>query len=47
MLDREALYDLCRQALDIERPTHTKLNHLIGQVVSSLTSQFRCIFLTL
>jgi tubulin alpha len=41
MLVREALYDLYRRALGIERATHTNLNRLIGQVVSSLTSQFR------
>jgi tubulin alpha len=38
MVDNEALPDLCRRALDIERPTYTNLNRLIGQVVSSLTA---------
>ena len=37
MLDNEAIYDLCRRNLDIERPTYTNLNRLIGQVVSSRT----------
>ncbi|EAX95926.1 alpha-tubulin 1, putative [Trichomonas vaginalis G3] len=41
MVDNEALYDLCRRALDIERPTYTNLNRLIGQVVSSLTASLR------
>jgi tubulin alpha len=41
MVDNEALYDLCRPALDIERPTYTNLNRLIGQVVSSLTASLR------
>jgi tubulin alpha len=36
MLDNEALYDLCKRSLDIEKPTFTNLNRLIGQVVSSL-----------
>jgi tubulin alpha len=30
MVDKEPLYDLCRRALDIERPTYTNLNCLIG-----------------
>merc|ERR1711861_117860 len=40
-LDNEALYDVCRRSLDIERPTYTNLNRLIGQVVSSLTAPLR------
>lgn len=30
MLDNEAIYDICRRNLDIERPTHTNLNRLIA-----------------
>jgi len=41
MLDNEALYDLARRNLDIERPTYTNLNRLIAQVVSSLTASLR------
>merc|ERR1712151_1213289 len=41
MVDNEAIYDLCRKNLDIERPTYTNLNRLIAQVVSSLTSSLR------
>jgi tubulin alpha len=41
MVDNEALYNLWRRALDIERPTYTSLNRLIGQVVSSLTASLR------
>ena len=41
MLDNEALYDLCRRNLDIERPTYTNLNRLVAQVVSSLTASLR------
>merc|ERR1711988_1968692 len=41
MLDNEALYDICRRCLDIERPTYTNLNRLIGQVISSLTASLR------
>ena len=41
MLDNEAIYDICRRQLDIERPTYTNLNRLIGQVISSLTASLR------
>merc|ERR1712080_626153 len=41
MMDNEALYDICRRNLDIERPTYTNLNRLLGQVVSSLTASLR------
>jgi hypothetical protein len=34
MVDKEALYDLCRRALYIERATYTNLSRLIGQVVA-------------
>ena len=29
MLDNEAIYDICRRSLDIERPTYTNLNRLV------------------
>lgn len=32
MVDNEAIYDICRRNLDIDRPTYTNLNRLIGQV---------------
>ena len=32
MLDNEAIYDICRRNLDIERPTYTNLNRLVTQV---------------
>ena len=41
MVDNEALYDICRRNLDIERPTYTNLNRLIAQVISSLTASLR------
>mmetsp|Transcript_23795 Transcript_23795/g.51451 ORF Transcript_23795/g.51451 Transcript_23795/m.51451 type:complete len:453 (-) Transcript_23795:505-1863(-) len=40
-LDNEALYDVCKRSLDIERPTYTNLNRLIAQVTSSLTASLR------
>ncbi len=30
MVDNEAIYDICRRNLDIDRPTYTNLNRLIG-----------------
>jgi len=41
MLDNEAIYDICRRQLDIERPTYTSLNRLIAQIISSLTASLR------
>jgi tubulin alpha len=40
-LDNEALYDVCRRHLDIQKPTYTNLNRLIAQVISSLTASLR------
>ncbi|KAI3690582.1 hypothetical protein L2E82_48700 [Cichorium intybus] len=41
LLDIEAIYDICRRSLDIERPTYTNLNRLISQIISSLTTSLR------
>jgi tubulin alpha len=41
MLDNEAIYDICKKSLDIEKPTYTNLNRLIAQVISSLTASLR------
>ena len=41
LLDNEALYEICRRCLDIERPTYTNLNRLTDQVISSLTASLR------
>ena len=41
MVDNEALYDICRRNLDIERPTYTNLNRLVAQIISSLTALLR------
>jgi tubulin alpha len=40
-LDNEALYNVCKTSLDIERPSYNNLNRLIAQVVSSLTASLR------
>jgi tubulin alpha len=41
ILDNEAIYDICRRQLDIERPTYTNLNRLVAQIISSLTASLR------
>jgi tubulin alpha len=41
LVDNEAIYDICRRNLDIERPTYTNLNRLIAQVISSITASLR------
>ncbi|PAA81303.1 hypothetical protein BOX15_Mlig024944g2 [Macrostomum lignano] len=41
MVDNEAIYDLCRRNLDIERPSYMNLNRLIAQIVSSITASLR------
>merc|ERR1712127_684920 len=41
MVDNEALYDICKKNLGIDRPSHTSLNRLIAQVVSSITASLR------
>ncbi|KXN71605.1 tubulin, alpha, ubiquitous [Conidiobolus coronatus NRRL 28638] len=41
LVDNEAIYDICRKNLGIERPNYTNLNRLIAQVVSSVTASLR------
>jgi len=41
ILDNEAIYDISRRSLGIEKPTYTNLNRLIAQVISSLTASLR------
>merc|ERR1712147_425275 len=40
-VDNEAIYDICRRNLDIERPTYTNLNRLVAQCISSITASLR------
>lgn len=35
MVDNEAIYDICRRNLGVERPSYTNLNRLISQVFPS------------
>ncbi|KAL7242837.1 hypothetical protein ACSBR1_015266 [Camellia fascicularis] len=41
LLDNEAIYDICRRSLDIERPTYINLNRLISQIILSLATSLR------
>ena len=41
MVDNEAIYEICKRNLDIERPGYVNLNRLIGQIVSSITASLR------
>ncbi|KAF9906490.1 Tubulin alpha-3C/D chain, partial [Lobosporangium transversale] len=41
MVDNEAIYEICRQKLNVERPNYTNLNRMIAQVVSSITLSLR------
>ena len=41
MVDNEAIYEICRRNLDIERPSYSNLNRLVGQIVSSITASLR------
>merc|ERR1712087_725487 len=41
MVDNEAIYDICRRNLDIDRPTYTNLNRLLAQCISSVTASLR------
>lgn len=40
-LDNEAIYDLCRTGLRLEKPSYRNLNRLISQTISSLTTSLR------
>ncbi|KAJ8399500.1 hypothetical protein AAFF_G00412120 [Aldrovandia affinis] len=41
MVDNEAIYDIWRRNLDIERPTYSNLNRFISRIVSSITASLR------
>jgi tubulin alpha len=41
MVDNEAIFDICQHNLDIERPSYTNINRLLGQIVSSITASLR------
>merc|ERR1711934_936085 len=41
VLDNEAIYGICKNNLDVARPTYSNLNRLICQVISSMTASVR------
>jgi tubulin alpha len=41
LVDNEAIYDLAREKLKVDRPTYTNLNRLIAQILSSITASLR------
>jgi len=41
ILDNEAIYDITKRSLGLQRPTYANLNRLISQVVSALTCSLR------
>ena len=41
LVDNEAIYEICQRKLDICRPSYVNLNHMIAQVVSSITASLR------
>ena len=38
MVDNEAIYDICKRNLDVERPSYTNLNRIISQVIHTRSS---------
>ncbi|XP_001956330.2 tubulin alpha-4 chain [Drosophila ananassae] len=41
MVDNEAIYDICNNSLNVDRPAYRNLNRLIAQIVSSTTASLR------
>ncbi|KAJ8403885.1 hypothetical protein AAFF_G00347530 [Aldrovandia affinis] len=41
MVDNEAIFDICKRNLDVERPSYINLNRLVAQTVSSITASLR------
>lgn len=41
IVDNQAIYDICVNKLNINRPTYNHLNQLVSQVVSSITASLR------
>jgi len=41
MMDNEAIYEIARKNLGIERPNYLNLNRIVAQVISSLTASLR------
>lgn len=41
LVDNQAIYDICRTKLEVNRPSYTNLNRLIAQIISSITASLR------
>ena len=41
LVDNQAIYDICKSNLQVDRPTYTNLNRLIAQIMSSITASLR------
>lgn len=41
MVDNEAIYEICKNSLGVDRPDYRNLNRLIAQIVSSTTASLR------
>merc|ERR1712212_729505 len=41
LVDNDALFNICKNKLDVERPSYKELNQMIAQVVSSVTASLR------
>ena len=41
LIDNEAIYNICRKKLGIEKPSYTNMNRLIAQVISAATVSVR------
>jgi tubulin alpha len=41
VLDNEAVYDICKKKLSIEKPVYNDLNRLVALVISSITASLR------
>jgi len=41
LVDNDAVFDICKNRLDVERSSYRELNQLIAQVVSSVTASLR------
>ena len=41
LMDNEAIYDICMNKLNKDRPTYTSLNRLICQIISSMSASLR------
>jgi tubulin alpha len=39
MVDNEAIYDICRSNLGVERPSYENLNRIVSQVSNSSSRQ--------